>query len=207
MSLTVRCFPYGPLGENTYVVKDQATGQAAVIDPGYYGADAAEEIGGRLSFILLTHGHFDHFAAARRYMQAYPDAEFVAPAGDTRLMYRSTDNKWFAGGDAAAAACPEAGLLVREGDTITLGETVFTVIETPGHTEGGICYLTDSDVFTGDTLFRLSVGNTSFETGDWDTMVRSIETKLYTLDESMTVWPGHGEKTTIGFEKRANPFV
>ena len=108
---------------------------------------------------------------------------------------------------AGRRRCPEAKLFLKEGDTITLGESVLTVIETPGHTEGGICFVTETDVFTGDTLFRLSVGNTSFETGDWPTMVRSIETKLYTLSDELTVWPGHGPASTIGFEKRANPFV
>ena len=75
------------------------------------------------------------------------------------------------------------------------------------HTEGGICYLTDNIVFTGDTLFRLSVGNTSLETGDWPTMVKSIQEKLYTLDDDTIVYPGHGPATQIGYEKRSNPFV
>ena len=105
------------------------------------------------------------------------------------------------------ATCPEAQLLLSEGDTVILGETVFRVIETPGHTEGGICYLTDNIVFTGDTLFRLSVGNTSLETGDWPTMVKSIQEKLYTLDDDTIVYPGHGPATQIGYEKRSNPFV
>ena len=103
--------------------------------------------------------------------------------------------------------CPEAQVLLREGDTITLGETVLRVIETPGHTEGGICFVTDNEVFTGDTLFRLSVGNTSLETGDWKTMEESIRNKLYTLDEELVVYPGHGPATKIGYEKRSNPFV
>ena len=98
-------------------------------------------------------------------------------------------------------------MLLKEGDIITLGETELRVIETPGHTAGGICFATDREIFTGDTLFRLSVGRTDLPTGDWETLVKSITEKLYTLDEDLTVYPGHGDPTTIGYEKRANPFV
>lgn len=210
MSLTVKCFPAGPLGENTYIITDNESGSKAVVDPGYIGSDVRTEIGSadQLKYILLTHGHHDHFAAAQDYINEYPQAVFAAPAGETYLMYGSRDNQMMSmmAGDGRGR-CPEAAVLLKEGDEITLGGTVLRVIETPGHTEGGICFVSDRDVFTGDTLFRLSVGNTSFETGDWPTMVRSIENKLYTLDEDLTVWPGHGPETTIGYEKRANPFV
>lgn len=208
MSLTVKCFPYGPLGENTYVITDEATGFKAVIDPGCFNFEIRSEImnNAYLKYILLTHGHHDHFAAAAEYIEEYTNAVFAAPAGDTYLMYKNRGNK-ISAAKRGRPVCPEAGRLLREGDIITLGETELRVIETPGHTEGGICFVTDNEVFTGDTLFRLSVGNTSFETGSWPVMVRSIETKLYTLDDSLTVYPGHGPATTIGYEKRANPFV
>lgn len=209
MSITVKCFPHGPLTENTYVITDDATGLKAVLDPGYYGPDVAAEIGdpSMLRYILLTHGHFDHFAAVQDYLDAYSEAEFAAPAAEERLLHGGRDNKWMAVSHKGVGVCPEAHLRVSEGDEIKLGETVLRVIETPGHTEGGVCFATDHEIFTGDTLFRLSVGNTSLETGDWDAMVSSIKDKLYTLDEDLIVWPGHGPATTIGYEKRSNPFV
>lgn len=209
MSLTVKCFPSGPLGENTYVITDDATGFKAVIDPGYYGMDVRMEIQNNafLKYILLTHGHYDHFAAVSEYLDEYMSAVFAAPAAENYLLHGGRDNKWMALNNGAKGICPEAHRLLKEGDTIELGETVLRVIETPGHTEGGICFATDHEVFTGDTLFRLSVGNTSLETGDWETMVHSIQAKLYTLDEDLIVYPGHGPATTIGYEKRANPFV
>lgn len=209
MSLQIYRFAKGPLTENTYIVVDEATGDKAVVDPGYFGEDAAELIGdgGNLKYILLTHGHYDHYAAAQKYMDAYPDAVFAGPAGDTELMYKGSDNEMFASMDKGEPACPEASLLLKEGDVIMLGETEIRVIETPGHTIGSICFVTDKAMFSGDLLFRLSVGNTGFETGDWDTMVRSIEEKVYTLDEDIIVCSGHGPETTIGFEKKANPFV
>ena len=208
MSLTVKCFAAGPLGENTYVITDDATGFKAVVDPGYYGMDVRMEIQNNayLKYILLTHGHYDPYAAIHEYMDEYISAVFAAPAGEHYLMYESREHLMMSGG-RSREGCPQAKLLVREGDTITLGETVLKVIETPGHTEGGVCFATDHEVFSGDTLFRLSVGNTSFETGDWNTMVRSIQNKLYTLDDDTIVYPGHGPATTIGYEKRANPFV
>ena len=94
-----------------------------------------------------------------------------------------------------------------DGDTLKLGETELEYIHTPGHTEGSCCILADKVLFSGDTLFRLSVGNTQLETGSWDTLVKSINEKLYTLDEETVVYPGHGAATTIGYEKKGNPFV
>jgi glyoxylase-like metal-dependent hydrolase (beta-lactamase superfamily II) len=209
MAIRTEIFPCGPLNENTYLVTDESTGYKAVIDPGYLGDDLRSAIGdaGELKYIMLTHGHYDHFAAAGSYRDEYPDAAFIAPAGDTYLMYKGRDNKWIALNEGQSGVCPEADRLVEEGDEITLGDTVFRVIFTPGHTEGGVCFATGSEVFSGDTLFRLSVGNSNLETGSWETMVDSIRNKLYTLSDEMIVFPGHGPATTIGYEKKANPFV
>lgn len=208
MSFTVEYFPLGPLGENTYLLTDEVSGDKAVIDPGYFGPAAEEHIGDKdsLKYILLTHGHHDHFAAAQEYMDAYPDAVFAAPEKDTYLMYEGSDNKDFAD-DEEKSVCPEAHMLLKEGDVIRIGESELRVIETPGHTEGSICFADDKFLFCGDLLFRLSVGRTDFETGDWETLVRSIEEKVYTLDDDIVVLSGHGPATTIGYEKKANPFV
>lgn len=208
MSLKVRCFPYGIQAENTYVITDEASGLKAVLDPGYYGEDIKAEIGdgSTLKYILLTHGHFDHFAAVQDYKDEYTSAVFAAPAGEVYLLHGGRDNKWLALG-RGNGVCPEADLFLKEGEAVSLGETVMRVIETPGHTEGGICFVTDTSVFTGDTLFRASVGNTSLETGDKSAMIASIQNKLYTLSDDLTVYPGHGNPTTIGEEKRSNPYV
>lgn len=196
------------MSENTYVITDDATGLKAVVDPGYFGEDVMQEIqnAADLRYILLTHGHYDHFAAVREYLDTYTDAVFAVPEEETHLLHGGRDNKWMALGHGNGV-CPEAEVKLSEGDNISLGETVLRVIGTPGHTEGGICFATDREVFTGDTLFRLSVGNSSLETGDWDTMVRSIRDKIYALDDDLIVWPGHGPATTIGYEKSNNPYV
>lgn len=208
MSITVNRYPYGPLGENTYLIADDQTNKCAVIDPGCYGDTIISDIEkcSSLDFILLTHGHYDHFASCLDYLNDYPDAVFAAPAGETELMYHGTDNKWFANG-SSRSVCPEASLLVGENDIIRLGETEIRIIGTPGHTSGGITFYADNIAFTGDTLFRLSVGVTNYKTGNWETMVRTIQTKIYALPDDTIVYPGHGPATTIGFEKKNNPFV
>jgi len=193
MGIQIRCFPYGIYGENTYVITDEATGYKAVIDPGYFGTDIRMEIQNNayLKYLLLTHAHHDHFSAVQQYLNEYLSVQFAAPEKDKGLM----------------SSCPEPHKWLKEGDVIQLGSTELRVIETPGHTAGGICFATDKEIFTGDTLFRLSVGRTDLESGDWNSLVKSIGEKLYTLDEDLVVYPGHGAPSSIGFEKRANPFV
>ena len=197
MGLEIKCYPKGLYGENTYLITDEATGFKAIIDPGYFDFEVRMDIQNNafLKYMLLTHGHDDHYLAAKDYLDEYTSVRFAGPAKDLKLMTEGINR------------CPEPSVLLKEGDVITLGETELRVIETPGHTGGGICFATDREIFTGDTLFRLSVGRTDLPTGDWNTLVESISKKLYTLDEEMIVYPGHGEPTTIGFEKRANPFV
>ena len=195
MGLDIKCYPKGLYGENTYLITDEATGFKAIIDPGYFDLEIRIDIQNNayLKYLLLTHAHHDHFLSVQQYMDEFTSAVFAAPEGDAELLRKY--------------GCPEPKMLLKEGDIITLGETELRVIETPGHTGGGICFATDREIFTGDTLFRLSVGRSDLETGDWDTLMDSIKNKLYTLNEDLTVYPGHGDPTTIGYEKKANPFV
>ncbi len=195
MSLEIKCYPKGVYGENTYLIEDEATGHKAIVDPGYYDTEVRMDIGNNifLKYVLLTHGHHDHYYAANKYLEEYSGVKFAAPDKERYLIGKGK--------------CPEPTLWLKEGDVITLGETELRVIETPGHTEGGVCFATNEVIFTGDTLFRLSVGRTDLDTGDWDMLKDSINYKLYTLDDDLVVCPGHGELTTIGYEKKANPFV
>ena len=208
MGLQVKCFPHGLYGENTYIATDESTGNKAVIDPGYFGEGVKNEIGSKenLKYILLTHGHFDHFAELVNYISEYPDAKFVLPEKEVRLFRNCKDNKYMSYSYPKTTP-PDPDIKVSEGDVIKLGDSDIKVIETPGHTAGGASFATDKELFSGDTIFRLSVGRTDLETGDWDTLVSSIRHKLYNLDDETIVYPGHGAATTIGYEKRANPFV
>ncbi len=209
MGLEVMCFPFGKYSENTYLITDEATGFKAVIDPGYFGTDVKFSIQNNayLKYLLLTHGHGDHFGAASQYLEEYSTVKFAIPEKEQQLIYGCGLKEKVIRLASKSGDCPAAHVLLKEGDVITLGETELRVIETPGHTAGGICFATDREIFTGDTLFRLSVGRTDLETGDWDALVSSIQNKLYTLDDDLVVYPGHGQPSTIGYEKKANPFV
>lgn len=208
MSLTVKVYPCGPLRENTYLVTDEHSGYKAIIDPGYYGEDVAEDIGdpNTLKYIILTHGHFDHVYAAESYVKEYPLAKLIGPEKEKYIIHKDWTTDLMSRGHNAKN-CPEPDVYVNDNEILILGETDFRFIDTPGHTEGGMCVLCDDKLFSGDTLFRLSVGNTSLETGDWFELCNSIRNKLFTLNEDVIVYPGHGMTTTIGYEKRANPFV
>ena len=194
MGITIKCYPFGMYGENTYLITDEATGFKAIIDPGYYSNQVAEDIGdaSSLKYMLLTHGHHDHLGAASDYLSNFKDVIYAAPKSEQIMQ----DVKG-----------PAPSLLLNGNEVLELGETKLKVISTPGHTAGGICFLTEKEIFTGDTLFKLSVGRTDLPTGDWDTLVSSIKNKLYKLNDDLIVYPGHGEPTSIGFEKKANPFV
>lgn len=195
MGLDIKCYPMGMYSENTYLITDEATNFKAIIDPGYFGTEVRMDIESNayLKYVFLTHAHHDHYDAAKAYLEEYTGARFAAPSKDMPLLEK--------------AVCPNPSLLLNDGDEIELGETVLKVISTPGHTGGGICLLADNVLFSGDTLFKLSVGRTDLETGNWDQLVDSIKNRLYTLDEDTVVYPGHGSSTTIGYEKKANPFV
>ena len=208
MSIKVKCYPYGMLEENTYLITDEASGLKAVIDPGYYGNDVAAdiELSENLKYIILTHAHYDHYSAAAEYISHYSKAEFVVPSAEKYLLSKDEDPAFLSIG-INAKGCPNGNIEVGEGDVLELGENKLSFIETPGHTEGGMCVRIGNILFSGDTLFRASVGNTTFETGNWNELKQSIKNKLFVLDDDTVVYPGHGPATTIGYEKEFNPFV
>jgi len=200
-----RMYVVGSIGTNCYLVWDEESCDAMLIDPGDYDPlieNAIANNGLVLKYISLTHGHFDHIGGVRKFKESFPAAVFAASAGERDLL-----------GDLK----PE--LELSEGDTIKLGSLVFEVIETPGHTPGGLCFYVGAydeellgesysgTLFSGDTLFHASIGRTDLDGGDFNTLKASILEKLYKLPDDTIVLPGHLDATTIGYEKRYNMFV
>jgi hydroxyacylglutathione hydrolase len=198
----------GALAVNCYIVGSTTTHEAAVIDP---GDDAAkimallEKKGLKLKYIILTHAHFDHAGAAKT-LQHKTHAKVLVDEKDAELLKNTAAQAAIFNMTAPPPPVPDK--FVKEGDVIDVGGIKMKVIETPGHTRGGISLYVEKEhvVFTGDTLFWGSIGRTDLPGGDYNTIIHSIKKKLGSLPDDTRVLSGHGDETTIGFEKQQNPF-
>lgn len=204
--ITVKRYDENMLQENTYVLTDSETNQGMIIDPGCYTPAMKTELQhlNELKYIILTHAHGDHMGALNAIRRDYPDAVLIAGAKEKNLLLDAENN-----GSMEFSPEPvstEADRYVSEGDSVTLGSVTFTFMETPGHTEGGICICGDGKIFTGDTLFFRSIGRTDLYSGNMEQMRKSLQ-KLMRLPDEIQVLPGHGPGTSIGAEKKGNPFV
>lgn len=203
MSLCVETLEVGMLAVNCHLVWCENGRDALVIDPGDDAADIAAAVAERdlePIGILLTHAHVDHIRGVPDLVRRFGIPAYVHPAD--RPLYDSPEN-------ALPPWVPAAeGLPVPAGEPPTLAGKPFSVLDTPGHTPGGVCYLFPEDgiVFAGDTLFQGSVGRTDLPGGNAERLLQSIREQLLTLPAATRVYPGHGPPTTIGSEQRSNPF-
>lgn len=197
----------GAMGANCYIISCPETKKAAVIDP---GADAINlhrwilEKGYQVEYILLTHGHVDHIGAVDDLRELF-QAKVGIHEGDAAML--TDGNKNLSSYMGPALEMKPADLLLNDGQVLTVGKESITVISTPGHTPGGISFLTSVGLLSGDTLFEGSIGRTDFPGGSHEQLLDRIEKKLLILPEETRVYPGHGSDTTIGREKRENPFL
>lgn len=197
----------GQMGTNCYLIWDEKTLEAAVIDPGYEDPQIGAIINENklnVKYILLTHGHFDHLGGVDQIKQL-TGARVLIHENDADCLLDPRRNLSVLAGMSMVLE-PADGFL-KENDTIALGTVVIRVIHTPGHSKGGVCLLAEDQLFAGDTLFNTSIGRTDFADGDLKELLNGIETKLFVLDDATIVSPGHGENTTIGYEKMNNPFL
>jgi len=203
-------FAVGPLQCNCIVLGDEASHQALVIDPG----DECERIyavleshGLRVAGIIATHGHIDHVGAMAQ-LKERTGAPAMLHEGDVPLYQNLAMQAAWIGIPAPAMTAIDR--LVAEGDALSFGTRALRVLHTPGHSPGSISLVLDEKtptVFSGDTLFAGSVGRTDLWGGSFEALLRSIARKLLTLPDDVTVVPGHGPRTSVGAERRSNPFL
>lgn len=200
----------GSMSVCCYIVACEKTKKAAVIDP---GGDVdkilaeVEEMGVTVEYVIATHGHPDHVCGNRAIQEA-TGAKIIMHTDDEQFFGQDEVKHYFS--MLGLEPSPPADIEVEEGDEILIGDEKFEVFHTPGHTPGGMCLYNAPDLITGDTLFVGGLGRTDFPGGSHQELLNSIHTKLLVLPEETIVWPGHGyggHRSTVGEEKRTNPFL
>lgn len=206
--MKIYSMPSGPLAVNTYLVSDPDTNKGIIVDPGGFDKRMADMINKEtieIVYLVLTHSHSDHLGGIPEYKALFPTAKVVMSAAEFEFF--KDDNGAISTRDYGMNVSFVPDVLVHEGDMIAVGNMSFRVVITPGHTPGGMCLVGGGAVFSGDTLFRASIGRTDFVGGSYDQICDAIHRKLFVLPDETRVFPGHMGDTTIGFEKRNNPFV
>ena len=198
----------GVLQSNSYIVFDQEFGEGLVIDAGEEPQKIIhriEEKGIRVEGIYVTHCHFDHVLAVRELKEAL-GCKFYIHRSDEEVLKRSVeDAELYLGLSSFDPPKPDG--YIDDGDEIRVGRNILKVLHTPGHTPGSVSYVFDEGVFTGDTLFAGSIGRTDMFGGDIELLVKSVVGKLFKLPNQYAIYPGHGPTSTIGIEKKFNPYV
>lgn len=211
--MKIEKFIFSPFQENTFVVWDEETKETIVIDPGCLNTDEEiklksfiEENSLSVKYLLNTHGHLDHIFGNAFVKNTFNPIHY-APEKDLPLFERAREQA--EGFGLSMKESPQPDKYIDESNSLFLGKTKFEFLFTPGHTPGEYCINIPSEkvCFTGDVLFRESIGRTDLWEGDFDTLVNSIKTKLFPLPDETVIYPGHGDKSTIGFEKSNNPFL
>lgn len=199
----------GMLATNCYFAVNEQLGEGVIIDP---GADCtsilamAKEANAKITAILLTHGHSDHIGALNELRKA-TGAQVYISAADAPCLEKSDANlSFFVGKDIQ---CQPADQFVKDGEILNLANMEFQVLATPGHTKGGTCYYNAENkvAFVGDTIFCESIGRTDLPGGSYKELLQSIKAKLLVLPDEVHLLPGHGPGTTVGWERRRNPFL
>ena len=205
--LIIKELVVGPLMANCFICGCSKTKEAVVIDPGGDANTILLSLADsklKAKYIINTHGHFDHVSANGKMKDA-TGADILIHPLDAPMLEKLSSNAAFFG--VSVENSPPCDQTLEEGDTVSFGDITLKVIHTPGHTPGGISLYTNGVVFVGDTLFAGSIGRTDFPGGDFSTLISSIKTKLFKMEDDIRVFSGHGPETSIGTEKRHNPFV
>jgi len=207
----IKVFVFNLISVNTYVISNNAK-ECIIVDAGCYSAKEEKEIDDYISShklrpvrLITTHCHFDHILGNTHIEKKYGIGIEIHKGG-VEFLRASVGYASVFGFNLTEIQ--KASSFLEEGDKIKFGDVTLEVINTPGHANGSICLINHDEkyVLTGDVLFNSSIGRTDLPTGDYDILISSIKNKLFSLPDDYKVYPGHGEPTTIGFEKANNPF-
>lgn len=199
----------GPYASNCYIVGSQSNKEGMIIDPGDEAKGIlkkVKELKLDIKLIVLTHGHIDHTGALKEVREA-TGATVAVHTDDAQSLGRGVSLISVLMPGLSYPTPPPPDRLLKDGDSIDIGDLHFLVLHTPGHTPGGICLLGEGVVFSGDTLFNYGIGRTDLPGGSYNQIMNSLQTKLMTLPDDTIVYPGHGPRTTIGAEREGNPFL
>lgn len=205
--MLIKSFVIGPMESNAYILADEGTRRAAVIDPGIgseHLLEVLEAEGLRLDLVLNTHGHFDH-VVCDGYFSSKTGARLLIHEADLPLLRQMPDLARHYGFTVAEPPQPDGFL--GDGDVVAVGDLAVRVYHTPGHSPGGVCLHVGDALFAGDTLFAGSIGRTDVPGGSYQDLIASIRSKLLPLPDATVVYTGHGPQTSIGDERRYNPFL
>ncbi|WP_455498387.1 MBL fold metallo-hydrolase [Coprobacter sp.] len=212
--MVIKEFQFNPFSENTYVVSDNETGECAIIDAGCYYADEQDTLSYYISdnklnvkYLLATHLHLDH-SFGDRYVYNMYGIGLTAHPNDAFLLENMEEQASMFGIQMPAPPIPISHN-IKEGDIFKIGKYTLQAIHVPGHSPGSIVYYCQEErvAFGGDVLFRGSIGRTDLSGGNYNQLITGIREKLLTLPENTVVYSGHGPGTTIGFEKKQNPYL
>ena len=204
--MIIKSFVKPPIDNNNYLIIDEESREAALIDCSCYDDEIITEIeehnNAKLKYVFLTHGHFDHITGLNDLDE------------DIKVFMHENDMDWIRELNTYLPMVgmpkmdiPRIDKYIVDDEIIKLGNLEIRVIHTPGHTQGGVCYYVNGNLFSGDTIFKESVGRCDLPGGDFDQIVESIESKIFTLPEDTVIYPGHGRTTTVGWEKEHNMFM
>ncbi len=207
--MLINTYVAGPVQANNYLVVDEVSKEAILIDCSDYVEEIIDYVKKnnlKVKYILLTHGHFDHVLGINR-MNEVLGAKVYVHEGDKEQVVNTRAVMTMFGLPTEGVENPKITATLSDAGELTLGNQVIKVIETPGHTPGGVCYLIGDCLFSGDTLFRGTIGRTDLPGGSFQQIKHSVKDVLFALDENIKVYPGHGEPTSIGYEKKFNDIV
>ena len=206
--MEIKVFVEGPVDANNYLIIDEKSKEAVLIDCSSGRQEFINSIKNsdvKLKYILLTHGHFDHILGVDKFKEVFGTDAYIAKEDIEQVELTPKFMPILAGMESVEIKSIHNYL--KDGDIIKVGDIEIKAIATPGHTPGGMSYLIGDKLFSGDTLFHRSIGRCDFPGGSLDTIIKSIKEKLFTLPDNTEVFPGHGEKTTIVYEKKYNEIL